>query len=140
MILYILYGFLILTTIVVIILAGKGIFTVDKPKPPKPKYKSDPKPPKPKSDPKPPKPKSDPKPPKSKSDPKPKSDPISDPKSEPCINPVPFHTGFINDLPPHQKLANLCCNDVMYPINPIYVNYGLPIRSDCDVNIFNSQP
>ena len=118
MILYILYGFLILTTIVVIILAGKGIFT---------------------SNDKPPKPKSDPKPPKSESKPKPPV-PKPVPKPVPCINPVPFHTGFINDLPPHQKLANLCCNDVMYPINPIYVNYGLPIRSDCDVNIFNSQP
>ena len=112
MILYILYGFIILTTIVVIILVGKGIFPVDKPKSdPKSKYE-------PKSE------------PKSKSEPKP----------EPCINYVPFYTGFINDLPPHQKSANLCCNDVMYPINPIYVNYGLPIRSDCDVNIFNSQP
>ncbi len=129
MILYILYGFLILTTIVVIILAGKGIFTSnDKPPKSKPKSKSDPKPPKSESKPK-------PKPP----DPKPKS-PDPKPKPDPCINPVPFHTGFINDLPPHQKLANLCCNDVMYPINPIYVNYGLPIRSDCDVNIFNSQP
>ena len=39
MILYILYGFLILTTIVVIILVGKGIFPVDKPKSdPKSKY------------------------------------------------------------------------------------------------------
>ena len=105
MILYILYGFIILTTIVVIILVGKGIFPVDKPK----------------------------------SDPKSKYEPKLKSKSEPCINYVPFYTGFINDLP-HQKSANLCCNDVMYPINPIYVNYGLPIRRDCDVNIFNSQP
>jgi hypothetical protein len=112
MILYILYGFIILTTIVVIILVGKGIFPVDKPK-------SDP---------------------KSKYEPKPEPKLKLKSKSEPCINYVPFYTGFINDLPPHQKSANLCCNDVMYPINPIYVNYGLPIRSDCDVNIFNSQP
>jgi hypothetical protein len=98
MILYILYGFLILTTIVVIILAGKGIFTSND-KPPKPKSdpKSDPKPPKPKHpDPK-------PKPPDPKSDPKP--DPKPDPKSAPYINPVPFHTGY---LPTNQKPANLC--------------------------------
>ena len=135
MILYILYGFLILTTIVVIILAVKGVFTVYHPD--KPKFKSGKS--KSKSDPD----KSDP----DKSNPD-KSNPDTDKSKfnhdksnhDPCINPVPFHTGFINDLPSHQKLANLCCNDVMYPINPIYVNYGLPIRSDCDVNIFNSQP
>lgn len=132
MILYIFYGFLIITTIVVVILAGKGVFTAnvksvksintvepvesvksintsvrfDKPvkpvKPVAPLYK-----------------------------------PSKTNNSVPYINPVPFHTGY---LPTNQKPANLCCNDVMYPINPIYVNYGLPVRSDCDVNIFNSQP
>ena len=61
----------------------------------------------------------------------------------PYINPTPFNTGYIKDIPPQQKLADLC-NKVMYPVNPPYVDYGAPITSnccgDCDVNIFNSPP
>ena len=125
MILYIFYGFLIITTIVVVILAGKGVFTAND-KPAKSINKPVDKPAKP-------------------------SKPVDKPikpvthfykpskinNSTPYINPVPFQTGY---LPTNQKLSNLCCNDVMYPINPIYVNYGLPVRRDCDINIFNSQP
>ena len=65
----------------------------------------------------------------------------------PYIDPKPFHTGYINNLPERQKIADLC-NSTMYPIQPIYVDYGTgfstsvstPNTRPCDVNIFNSVP
>jgi len=63
------------------------------------------------------------------------------------INPTPFKTGYIQNSP--QKLADACRdptlggNNVMYPVNPPYVNYGTRAPGDCgecDVNIFNSIP
>ena len=58
--------------------------------------------------------------------------------------PTSFKTGYIDNLPPQQKIADNC-NSVMYPINHQYVNYGTPRSSDCcggecDVNIFNYPP
>ena len=64
------------------------------------------------------------------------------------INPTPFKTGYLDNPPQH--LADLCRsgkggNNVMYPIQPIYVDYGEREGGDCcggecDVNIFNSPP
>ena len=58
---------------------------------------------------------------------------------KPFIKPKPFSTGYLSRP---QKLANLCDSDVMYPINPPYVQYG-PYGgnpSKCPVNVFNSIP
>ena len=69
----------------------------------------------------------------------------------PYIAPKPFKTGIINP-PKRQKIADACENKVMYPINPIYVNYGHPSDNTnpinsahltcktCDINIFNAAP
>lgn len=62
--------------------------------------------------------------------------------SVPYIDPQPFKTGYLTDPP--QKLANLC-SDVMYPVNPPYVQYGQWNGGDCcsgkcDVDEFNSAP
>tara|TARA_B110000908_G_scaffold170402_1_gene229868 strand:+ start:815 stop:1126 length:312 start_codon:yes stop_codon:yes gene_type:complete len=65
-------------------------------------------------------------------------------KSQPCIDPQPFKTGYLKDSP--QPLADVC-NSNMYPVNPPYVNYGPRmistvngVKKECDVNIFNSTP
>jgi uncharacterized alpha/beta hydrolase family protein len=62
----------------------------------------------------------------------------------PYITPTMFQTGYITNLPSHQKIADNCGNN-MYPVNAPYVNYGLPqttscCGNECDVNIFNSAP
>lgn len=51
----------------------------------------------------------------------------------PYIKPTPFEIGNIKTLP--YKVADNC-NTVLYPINPLYVNYG-PYEGNCDTNIFN---
>ena len=53
------------------------------------------------------------------------------------ITPKPFRVGYLSNPP--QKLANLCSN-VMYPINPPYVDYGADNTRKCDSLIFNSPP
>lgn len=61
------------------------------------------------------------------------------------IDPTPFHTGYIQNLPPQQKIAD-ACNNTMYPVQPPYVDYGSSFSmaaknaESCDVNIFNSPP
>lgn len=54
------------------------------------------------------------------------------------ITPMSFKPGYLKDPP--QKLANMC-SDVMYPVNPVYVNYGL-YNNPCDSDTvkFNSIP
>ena len=71
-------------------------------------------------------------------------------KSTPYINSKRIYAGYINDIPTHQKDANLCNYDLSnndlsnndlsnndlsnnelfnngrYTINPVYVNYGFP--------------
>lgn len=61
------------------------------------------------------------------------------------IDPTPFHTGYIQNLPPQQKIAD-ACNNTIYPVQPPYVDYGTAFSTavakseSCDVNIFNSPP
>ena len=61
------------------------------------------------------------------------------------IDPKPFHTGYIQNPPPQQKIAD-ACNGSMYPVQPPYVDYGNVFSTaaansrSCDVNIFNSPP
>jgi hypothetical protein len=61
----------------------------------------------------------------------------------PYINPHPYNTGYITSP---QTLANACGADVMYPIQPRYVNYGSwknggdCCSGSCDNLIFNSPP
>ena len=62
------------------------------------------------------------------------------------IEPSQFKTGYIKNK--QQTLADLCRdpskggNNVMYPINPLYVDYtlGNDETKECDVNVFNSPP
>jgi hypothetical protein len=60
----------------------------------------------------------------------------------PYIDPMSFQTGYIKDLPKHQKISDVCGGS-MYPIQPPYVDYGssfVVTAKSCDVNIFNSPP
>jgi hypothetical protein len=59
------------------------------------------------------------------------------------IDPAPFKTGYIKNLPPRQKISDYC-NSKMYPVEPLYVDYGSSFSTGVentkysDVNIFNS--
>jgi hypothetical protein len=75
-----------------------------------------------------------------KSTPSPISDILRTVQNQPPdISYSPIKTGYIIDIPEHQKIADLC-NNKMYPANAIYVDYGTPINTQCDVNLFNSPP
>jgi hypothetical protein len=67
---------------------------------------------------------------------------ITNTDEPPFIDPTPFQTGYLQNSP--QPLADLC-NSTMYPVQPLYVEYGEWNGGDCcngkcDVNIFNSAP
>ena len=58
-------------------------------------------------------------------------------KESNIISPMPFKVGYIENLPPDQRIADRC-NDIMYPVTPIYVDYGNIINCVCDTTIFNA--
>ena len=60
-------------------------------------------------------------------------------KESNIISPMPFKVGYIENLPPDQRIADRC-NDIMYPVTPIYVDYGNIINCVCDTTIFNAPP
>jgi hypothetical protein len=70
-----------------------------------------------------------------------KSNKTPPPDTQPYIDPQPFKTGYLTNTP--QPLADVC-NSTMYPVQPLYVNYGNPTHDyrggECAVNIFNSIP
>lgn len=65
----------------------------------------------------------------------------------PPIHPAPFTTGYIDDMPPADlcRLGEGCSDEIMYPIQPLYPNYGSaaglkPVCDTCDAIKFNSAP
>ena len=72
------------------------------------------------------------------------SSPSKSNKITPYIDPQLFKTGYLTNTP--QRLADVC-NNTMYPVQPLYVNYTDTTSShnndhygECAVNIFNSPP
>jgi hypothetical protein len=63
----------------------------------------------------------------------------------PCLEQTPFKTGYLKNPP--QGLGNLCAsnkmikNNVLYPIQPIYVDYrDFDGCSNPDMLVFNASP
>lgn len=46
-----------------------------------------------------------------------------------------FKTGYINE--PRHRISNQCGSDVLYPVNPPYVDYGEKDSCNCPANKFN---